>query len=121
AKMAVTLDEVSGGRFILGLGSGWNKPVFNAFGYPFDHLVSRFDEALQIIAPLLRQGHVDFEGQYYSARDCEIVPRGPSEHGPPILIASLQPRMLHLTAQYADLWNRSIGYNPIPSSQQELY
>jgi len=55
AKMAVTLDEVSNGRFILGLGAGWHKPEFDAFGYPFDHLVDRFEEALKIIVPLLRE------------------------------------------------------------------
>src|SRR5581483_9766972 len=67
AKTAATLDEVSGGRFILGLGAGWNKPSFDAFGMPFDHRFDRFEEALQIIVPLVRDGHVDFEGEYYSA------------------------------------------------------
>jgi alkanesulfonate monooxygenase SsuD/methylene tetrahydromethanopterin reductase-like flavin-dependent oxidoreductase (luciferase family) len=120
AKMAATLDEVSGGRFMLGLGSGWNQPTFDAFGMPFDHLVDRLDEALQIIAPLLREGHVDFEGSYYRARDCEIVPRGPNPHGPPILIAAQRPRMLRLAARYADLWNRSSGYPEVPANQQEF-
>ncbi len=60
AKMADTLDEVSGGRLILGLGAGWNQPEFDAFGIPFDHRAARFEEALQIITPLLREGRVDF-------------------------------------------------------------
>jgi probable F420-dependent oxidoreductase len=107
AKMAVTLDEVCGGRFILGMGAGWNEPEFRAFGLPFDHRVGRFEEALQIIAPLLRTGRVDFAGEYYEARNCEIVPRGPRAQGPPLLIAGSGPRMLRLTAQYADLWNPS--------------
>src|SRR4030081_3296985 len=77
AKMAVTLDEVSGGRLTLGLGAGWHQPEFDAFGIPFDHRAGRFDEALQIICPLLRTGQVDFAGTYYTARDCEITPRGP--------------------------------------------
>jgi probable F420-dependent oxidoreductase len=105
AKMAVTLDEISGGRLILGLGAGWHKPEFDAFGYPFDHLAGRFEEGLKIIAPLLRDGAVDFEGQYYSAKNSMLVPRGPRPGGPPILIASFGPRMLQLTAQYADQWN----------------
>lgn len=105
AKMAVTLDEISGGRLILGLGAGWHKPEFEAFGFPFDHLASRFEEGLKIIAPLLREGATSFEGQYYSAKDSMLVPRGPRPHGPPILIASFGPRMLQLTAQYADQWN----------------
>lgn len=105
AKMAVTLDEVCDGRFILGVGAGWNKPEYDAFGLPFDHRVGRFEEALQIINPLLKNGQVDFEGTYYQARECEITPRGPSENGPPLMIASFGPRMLRLTAQYADMWN----------------
>lgn len=105
AKMAVTLDEISGGRLILGLGAGWHKPEFEAFGYPFDHLASRFEEGLSIIAPLLRTGKVDFQGQYYQAANGALVPRGPRPNGPPILVASFGPRMLQLTAQHADMWN----------------
>lgn len=105
AKMAATLDEISNGRLILGLGAGWHKPEFEAFGIPFDHLASRFEEGLQIIAPLLRTGQVDYAGQYYQARNCQITPRGPRPDGPPILVASFGPRMLQLTAQYADQWN----------------
>jgi probable F420-dependent oxidoreductase len=105
AKMADTFDEVSGGRLILGLGAGWHKPEFDAFGYPFDHLANRFEEALKIIVPLLREGKVDFHGQYSSAVDCELRPRGPRPGGPPILVAGLKPRMLRLTAEYADSWN----------------
>ncbi len=105
AKMAVTLDEISGGRFILGLGAGWHQPEFDAFGIPFDHKAGRFEEALKIIVPLVREGQVDFRGEYYSAPDCEIRPRGPRPAGPPVLVASFGPRMLRLTAQYADSWN----------------
>jgi probable F420-dependent oxidoreductase len=105
AKMAVTLDEISGGRLILGLGAGWHKPEFEAFGYPFDHLVSRFEEGLKILTPLLREGRVDFQGQYHQVVNCELAPRGPRPAGPPVLVASFGPRMLKLTAQYADQWN----------------
>jgi len=105
AKMAVTLDGVSGGRLILGLGAGWHKPEFDAFGLPFDHRVDRFAEALQIVDPLLRTGQVNFQGAYYSALDCEILPRGPRPAGPPILIAAFGPRMLRLVARHADCWN----------------
>ncbi len=102
AKMAATLDEVSGGRLVLGLGAGWHEPEYEAFGFPFDHRVGRFEEALQIIVPLLREGRVDFRGQYYEARDCELLPRGPRPTGPPILIGAQRPRMLRLVARYAD-------------------
>jgi probable F420-dependent oxidoreductase len=105
AKMADALDEVSDGRFTLGLGAGWHEPEFTAFGYPFDHLASRFDEALRIIAPLLRTGAVDFEGEYERATDCVSLPRGPRPEGPPILIGAFRPRMLRLTAEFADAWN----------------
>ena len=106
AKMADTTDEISGGRVILGLGAGWNDVEYRAFGYPVDQRVSRFEEAVTIITTLLREGQIDFAGQYYQARDCVLRPRGPRPTGPPILIgSSLGPRMLRLTARYADLWN----------------
>jgi alkanesulfonate monooxygenase SsuD/methylene tetrahydromethanopterin reductase-like flavin-dependent oxidoreductase (luciferase family) len=114
AKMASTMDEVSNGRFILGIGAGWNTPEFQAFGIPFGHRVTRFEEALHIIAPLLRQGYVDFTGHYYQARDCEIVPRGPRASGPPLLIGGNGPRLLRLAAQYADMWNAA--YLSVPDS-----
>jgi len=105
AKMADTLDEVSGGRFTLGLGAGWHRPEFDAFGIPFDHKVDRFEDGVKIIGPLLREGRVDYRGTYASAPDCELRPRGPRPGGPPILIASAGPRMLRLTADHADQWN----------------
>lgn len=105
AKIATTVDEISGGRLILGLGAGWHEPEYDAFGYPFDHRVSRFEEALAIIHGLLRTGHVDFHGQHYTAADCELRPVGPRPGGIPIMIGSTSPRMLGLLAKYADLWN----------------
>ncbi|MBA2276296.1 MAG: LLM class flavin-dependent oxidoreductase [Chloroflexia bacterium] len=105
AKMADTVDEISGGRLILGLGAGWHEPEFQAFGFPYDHRVSRFAEAINIIATLLRDGGVDYEGRFYAARNCELRPRGPRRHGPPLLVGTSGPRMLRLTARYADLWN----------------
>src|ERR1044071_6529689 len=105
AKMATTLDEVSNGRFTLGLGAGWHGPEFAAFGVSFERRVERFAEALQIIQPLLRTGHTDFAGRHYQARDCELRPRGPRPAGPPLLVGGVGSRMLQLTAQYADAWN----------------
>ncbi|MBW3633920.1 MAG: LLM class flavin-dependent oxidoreductase [Chloroflexi bacterium] len=105
AKMADAVDEVSGGRFILGLGAGWHEPEFKAFGYPFDHLASRFEDALRIIAPLVRTGAADYQGTYERAVDCVSLPRGPRPGGPPILIGASRPRMLRLTAELADAWN----------------
>lgn len=105
AKMADTIEEMSNGRLILGLGAGWHKPEYDAFGLPFDHLASRFEESLHIITSLLRDGRVDFEGKYYQARECELQPRGPRAGGPPILIGARKPRMLRLCAKHADMWN----------------
>jgi alkanesulfonate monooxygenase SsuD/methylene tetrahydromethanopterin reductase-like flavin-dependent oxidoreductase (luciferase family) len=105
AKMAESIDEISGGRFILGIGAGWHKPEYDAFGFPYDHRVSRFEEAIQIIRGLLKDGHVDFAGRFYQARDCELRPRGPRPNGPPILVGGGGERMLGLTARYADQWN----------------
>jgi probable F420-dependent oxidoreductase len=104
AKMATTLDEVSGGRLILGLGCGWHEPEFDAFGFPFDNRVGRFEEALQVLVTLLRTGRVQFQGRWHRA-DAELLPRGPRPHGPPILIAGKRPRMLRLVARHADAWN----------------
>jgi probable F420-dependent oxidoreductase len=105
AKMADTVDEISGGRLTLGLGAGYQETDFRAFGYPFDHLVGRFEEALQIVHTLLRTGAIDFHGKYYTAQDCELRPRGPRRRGPPILIGAKRPRTLQLAARYADYWN----------------
>jgi probable F420-dependent oxidoreductase len=105
AKMADTIDEICGGRLILGLGAGWHEPEYDAFGFPYDHRVSRFEEAIQIIAGLLREGQIDFPGAYYTARDCELRPRGPRAQGPPILAGGNGERMLRLAARYADAWN----------------
>jgi probable F420-dependent oxidoreductase len=112
AKMADSLDEISNGRFILGLGAGWHEPEYTAFGYPFEHLASRFEESLRIIAPLLHEGKVDFTGEYYSAKDAVLRPRGPSPKGPPILIGARRPRMLRLVARYADAWNTAWHTQP---------
>jgi len=105
AKRADTIDEISGGRFVLGLGAGWNETEFRAFGVPFDHRITRFEEAFTIIRSLLRDGAVDFAGTYYEARDCELLPRGPRASGPPLMIGSSGERMLRITATHVDSWN----------------
>jgi probable F420-dependent oxidoreductase len=105
AKQAATIDEVSGGRFVLGLGAGWNETEFRAYGYPFDNRIGRFEEAFTIIRTLLREGAIDFDGRWYQARDCELLPRGPRPGGPPLMIGSNGPRMLRATMSYADAWN----------------
>jgi alkanesulfonate monooxygenase SsuD/methylene tetrahydromethanopterin reductase-like flavin-dependent oxidoreductase (luciferase family) len=105
AKMADTLDDVSGGRLLLGLGAGWHEPEYTAFGFPFDHLAGRFEESLKIIVPLLKGETVTFHGRYYSVDDALLTPRGPRPGGPPIWIGAKGPRMLRLVGQYADAYN----------------
>jgi alkanesulfonate monooxygenase SsuD/methylene tetrahydromethanopterin reductase-like flavin-dependent oxidoreductase (luciferase family) len=111
ARIADTVDEISGGRVILGLGAGDHGREHDAFGFVWPRRIDRFEEALQIIVPLLRDGRVDFAGEFYSARDCEIRPRG-RHGGPPILVGALGtgPRMLGLVARYADMWNGWFGF-----------
>lgn len=104
AKLAATVDEISGGRLILGLGAGWNETEYRAFGFPFDRRVSRFAEAFTIIRSLLRDGRVDFAGEFYSVRDCELLPR-PRPGGPLLLVGSVGARMLEITIPYVNAWN----------------
>jgi alkanesulfonate monooxygenase SsuD/methylene tetrahydromethanopterin reductase-like flavin-dependent oxidoreductase (luciferase family) len=105
AKKAATLDEVSGGRLILGLGAGWNEREYAAFGYPYDHRVSRFEEAFTIIRNLLNGEVVDFDGDYYTAEDGQILPPGPRVGGIPLMVGSASPRMLDITVPHIQSWN----------------
>jgi alkanesulfonate monooxygenase SsuD/methylene tetrahydromethanopterin reductase-like flavin-dependent oxidoreductase (luciferase family) len=105
AKKAATLEEVSGGRLILGLGAGWNESEYAAFGYPYDHRASRFEEAFTIIRRLLSGEELDFRGDYYTLDDCLILPPGPRPQGPPLMIGSAGERMLDITMPYAHSWN----------------
>jgi alkanesulfonate monooxygenase SsuD/methylene tetrahydromethanopterin reductase-like flavin-dependent oxidoreductase (luciferase family) len=103
AKMAATLDDLSGGRVILGLGSGWHDPEYEAFGYPTDHKVGRFAEDLEITARLLRGERVTHHGQWRDVADAALLPA--PVRRVPILVASKGERMLRLTATWADAWN----------------
>ena len=110
AWMSNTIDEISGGRFVVGLGSGWHQPEFDGFGFNFARRVSVFDDSLQVILPLLREGKSDFHGEFAKGV-AELRPPGPraGKGGPPILIAGTKPRMMALVAKNADRWN-SVWY-----------
>jgi probable F420-dependent oxidoreductase len=108
AKMAETLDEVSGGRVILGLGAGWNEPEFRAFGLPFEGRFDRFEDGLRIITSMLRTGRADHAGRLESAYAARIQPRGPRPAGLPVMVGASGPRMLRLTAELADEWNAGL-------------
>jgi alkanesulfonate monooxygenase SsuD/methylene tetrahydromethanopterin reductase-like flavin-dependent oxidoreductase (luciferase family) len=105
AKAVETLDEISGGRFVFGLGAGHAGRQAHAFGLPEDRVYGRFEEALEIIVPLLRKGHADFEGTFHAARDLEHLPMGPRAGRIPIMIGAKGPKMLHLAALHADIWS----------------
>ena len=107
AKMAENLDEICGGRFVLGIGAGWHKPEYDMLQLPFDYRVSRFEDAITIVSDMLRTGTSTHAGKFYATENATNAPRGPraATGGPPILIGTKSPRMLQLTAMYADAWN----------------
>ncbi len=103
AKKAATVDEISGGRLMVGLGAGWNEREYTAFGFPFDHRVDRFEEAFAIIRTLVRHGRSDFSGRHYKIDDCVLDP--PARPDLPLMIGSSGPRMLAITIPHVDAWN----------------
>jgi probable F420-dependent oxidoreductase len=109
AKMAETLDEISGGRVILAIGAGWNKPEFDRFDFPFTDRFDRFEDGIRIICSMLRTGKADYTGKVVSAHGAEIRPRGPRPEGLPVMVGASGPRMLRLTAELADAWDGGSG------------
>jgi alkanesulfonate monooxygenase SsuD/methylene tetrahydromethanopterin reductase-like flavin-dependent oxidoreductase (luciferase family) len=103
ARMAATIDEVSAGRFVLGLGAGWNETEFRAFGIPFDNKVSRFEEAFTIIRRLLAGETVTFDGRFYRVEEAVLLPR--PRRRVPLMVGSAGPRVVGIAAPHADSWN----------------
>jgi alkanesulfonate monooxygenase SsuD/methylene tetrahydromethanopterin reductase-like flavin-dependent oxidoreductase (luciferase family) len=116
AKIAETLDEISAGRILLGLGSGHAGKQGKAFGYPADHTIGRFEEALQIIVPLLREGRADFAGQYHRAVDLEQRPRGPRTGSIPLMLGGHRERTMGLAVRYADIWSAYATDSSLPET-----
>jgi probable F420-dependent oxidoreductase len=113
ARMAAAIDEISGGRFVLGVGSGWNETEFRAFGFPFDHLASRFLESFEIVRRLLDGERVTSKGEYWEVQDAVLLP-APARRTP-LMLGSQGPRQLAATLPYADSWNTwytSFGNTP---------
>jgi probable F420-dependent oxidoreductase len=102
AKMAATLADVSGGRFVLGLGAGWNQEEFRAFGIPYDHRVSRFEEAFAIVRGMLAGERVTLEGRFHAVHDAVLLPPPPEV---PLMIGSNGPRMLSIALPHVEWWN----------------
>ncbi|MEA2424033.1 MAG: hypothetical protein QOH13_443 [Thermoleophilaceae bacterium] len=103
AKMAATVDEVSGGRLVLGLGAGWNDREFVAYGIPFDHRASRFEEAFAIVRGLLAGERVTLHGRFHSIEDAVLLPRPARQV--PLMIGSNGPRMLAAALPHVRTWN----------------
>ena len=103
ARMAAGVDEISGGRFVLGVGSGWNEEEFRAFGLPFDHRASRFIESFDIVRRLLAGERVTGQGTFWQAEDAVLLP--PPARRTPIMVGSTGPRQLAATLPHADSWN----------------
>jgi alkanesulfonate monooxygenase SsuD/methylene tetrahydromethanopterin reductase-like flavin-dependent oxidoreductase (luciferase family) len=105
AKLAATVDAISGGRLILGLGAGWNQREYTAYGFPYDKRVARFEEAFTIIRELVRTGRSDFRGTYYEVAECVLDPMPVRPGGPPLLLGSVSPRMMRIGLPHVDAWN----------------
>jgi alkanesulfonate monooxygenase SsuD/methylene tetrahydromethanopterin reductase-like flavin-dependent oxidoreductase (luciferase family) len=101
--MAAAIDEISGGRFVLGVGSGWNETEFRAFGVPFDHLASRFIESFEIVRRLLAGEHVTSHGRWHRVDDAVLLP--PPSRRVPLMVGTLGPRQLAATLPHVDSWN----------------
>jgi alkanesulfonate monooxygenase SsuD/methylene tetrahydromethanopterin reductase-like flavin-dependent oxidoreductase (luciferase family) len=121
-KVVDTLEEISGGRVILGIGGGDSGYEHHVLGLSYDNRISRFEEAVTIIHRYFHEGIVTFEGQHFTVHDLERRPAGPRPNGPPILIGALGTgkRMLRLTAQYADMWNGTINRRSTPENVAPL-
>lgn len=105
ARAADTLDEMSGGRYILGIGAGNTPEDYEEYGIPADPRYSRFAETLEVIHGLLKSRSIDFTGTYEVAKPARYAPAGPREGGPPIVVAAGGPKMLRLCARFGDGWN----------------
>ncbi len=103
ARKAAAIQEISGGRLVLGLGAGWNETEFRAFGVHFDHRASRFIESFEIIRRLLAGERVTFEGRFERVRDAVLLPRPVTP--PPLMVGSTGERVLRAALAHADAWN----------------
>ncbi len=115
-KEAVTVDHVSRGRLVLGIGAGWYEPEHRLYGIPFPSAaerVDRLEEAVQVIDALMREERTTFHGRFYRLEDAPFVPKPVQRPRIPLLIAAHRPRMLRLAARYADIWDT---FPPLPKA-----
>jgi probable F420-dependent oxidoreductase len=102
-KTVATVDELSGGRLTLGVGAGWNRTEFDAFGIPYDHRAARFEESFEIVRRLLGGERVTFDGRFHTVNDAVLLPR-PAQR-PPLMVGSTGERVLAATLPHVDIWN----------------
>ena len=112
AKMAETVDEISGGRLTLAVGAGWHEPEYTAYGFPYDHRASRFEEGFEILRGLIRTGRSSFDGRFERTADCKLRPRGPRPSGLPLIVGTNGERLLRIAARHADGWNTTWMSDP---------
>lgn len=119
-KVAETIDEISGGRFLFGLGAGHSGTQGKAFGYPPEKVVGRYEEALEIVVPLLRRGEATYSGQFHSAFEQNNMPRGPQRGEMRLLLAGHGPRTVGLAVKYADIWSGYATTSSLPDAFVDL-
>jgi len=116
AKMATTVDIISGGRLYLGIGAAWFEPEHVAYGFPFysaHERAERLGESLEVITRLWTADHPSFAGKYYSLTNAPFNPRPVQKPHPPIVIGGQGKKwIMPLVARYADGWNVPIGVSP---------
>ena len=120
ASAAETLDEISGGRFVLGLGAGHHGGGAREFGYPADMTVSRYAESLEIVVPMLRGETATFEGEYHRAEGAVVLPHGPRAGRVPLMLGGHSPRTMTLAAKHADVWSAFATTSSLPSAFEPL-
>ena len=103
AKMAATIDEISAGRFVLGLGAGWNETEYRAFGLPYDHRMTRFEESFEIVRRLVAGERATLRGRFWHAVDAVLLP--PPARRVPLMVGAVGPRMLEITLPHVEAWN----------------
>jgi probable F420-dependent oxidoreductase len=119
ARMAASLSEISGGRFVLGIGSGWNETEFRAFGIPFDKRVSRFHETFDVVRRLLAGERVAYHGEFVDVEDAVLLP--PPAHRTKLMLGANGERMLSIALPHVDAWNTWFdSYGNTPEGFAEL-
>ena len=103
ARMAAAIDEIGGGRFVLGIGAGWNRAEFDAFGIAYEERAARFEEAFEIVRRLLGGDRVTFDGRFHGTEDALLLPK-PSRRTR-LMVGSTGERVLRATLPHVDAWN----------------